>query len=233
MHFKNTLLATQGLLLTSQVLAAPQDILARLMSRQDNWDYVDDEDGNTRIRVSDNTINFGAIGIDDVVQNIKNECTDVSCGGSGTEYEVDTKLVVDWNQYGRTVKVHADGSFASESPGTRDDLVDMAERVLEEFVESERKAHTDWFGCYQTNSCESHANNHGEEATEYWWPDEMHIRVDTDDGAIAGTLDLTFSVESADHSGLCSELTSFGGAVAGAVGAPTASLFSLFALGCS
>lgn len=255
MHCK-TLLAASSLLAASQVVGAPAPQDNNLSPRQDDWDYIDDDDGNTRIRVSDNSINFGAIGTDDVVQTIKDECTDVSCGSGGKDIEVETKIISEegWVQVDRKITVHADGSFASESPGTRNDLVDMAERVLEEFVESELKDYTDVWSC-RGQRCEgrfspTHASpyysvltdilsdlakgdtRYSHEATEYWWPDEIHIRVDDDNGV--GTLDITFDVEStSDHSGLCDDLTSIGGAVASAVKAPTANLFSLFALGCS
>ena len=146
MH-RSTILATQGLLLASQVLAAPHP--SELERRQDNWDYIDDEDGNVRIRVSDNKINLGNVGVEEIVGSIKDECTDVSCGSGGNEWDMDTRRIDDnYLQWRYTISVHADGSFASDAPGTRNDLVDMAIRVLEEFEETEERAYTDSQACY-------------------------------------------------------------------------------------
>ena len=70
------------------------------------------------------------------------------------------------------------------------------------------------------------------EATEYMWPDEIHIRIDDDNGH--GTLDITFEIDDTDdQDGICELLSCIGSDVAGAVSAPTGPLFSLFGLGCT
>jgi hypothetical protein len=68
---------------------------------------------------------------------------------------------------------------------------------------------------------------------EGWYPEEVHITVQNDDGDIRAFLDLTLSVDSEDWPGFCGELTSIGSTLGGAVGAVGGSIFSLAGLFCA
>lgn len=57
--------------------------------------------------------------------------------------------------------------------------------------------------------------------------------MENDDGDIRAFLDLSLSVDSEDWSGFCSELTTIGATLGGAVGAVGGSIFSLAGLFCA
>ena len=145
--------ATQALLLSAIVAAAPSGSklsehklkLRQLLARDDGWEG--DDDGNVAIRVSDKQVNWGTTSIGDVIGDAKDACSDISCGSNGQDVEADTDVIVRYWTYGRSVGIHADGTFVRDGAGTNDNLFEIAKAALEEMEEIHEKNWTDWFGC--------------------------------------------------------------------------------------
>lgn len=223
-----TTLTTQALLLSSIAVAAPvtdgSAPAGNIAQRQSQGWESSDGDGNTRIRVSDKKINWGTLKVGDVLGDLYKECSDVSCGSEGKELEHDIEIInKDRIKVDRTLRMHADGSFATRDGGKNYDMFKVARAALEEMIE-ERESHwTDMVSCNMYNICDSKAfKNHnpdGEPETEYWYPQEIHIRVDGDYDDNMATLDLSFEIKDGpEDDEFCSTLTDIGSAVSGAVG---------------
>jgi hypothetical protein len=151
-------IVTQTLLLSSFAAAVPSrgvpvGTLRQLLRRQKGWEGEDD--GNVFIRVSDNRVNWGQGRVDGgMLDWVKDECSDISCGTDGQESETDTHIVKNLGKYPHTIKLKADGKFVSDDEGTKDHMFELADVALKEFEDVHDAKYAGWKGCVSVD-CES------------------------------------------------------------------------------
>jgi hypothetical protein len=151
-------IATQALLFSSFAAAVPSrgvpvGTLRQLLRRQEGWEGSDD--GNVFIRVSDNRVNWGQGRVDGgMLDWVKDECSDISCGTDGQETETDTHMVKGYNKFSHTIKLKANGKFVSNDEGTKDHMFELADVALKEFEDVHNADYTSSFSCVSVD-CES------------------------------------------------------------------------------
>ena len=122
------LLAAAG---TSTALSLPPGY--SILPRQDEQKYENPE-GNTRVALTTDAINWGSNPPWNVLDAIKGHCTTVGCEGSD-KLEVNTDIFYTaedgyYRKQTRTIFVSVTGTFAASGAGSRDDLVEIAKMVF-------------------------------------------------------------------------------------------------------
>lgn len=240
-------IASQTLLLSSLAAAAPSGkpsgakvgtVRSLLAARGDGWEGA--SDGNVIIEVSNDMVNWGQGRADGgMLDWAMDECSNASCGADGKTSKTTTKYISDYNRYDLDIGLKVSGKFVTDDEGTWSHLKELADVTLKEFEDVADAPWTDFYGCYQTGVCEEMANKDRNPDNgpmkEGWYPREVHIVIQNDDGDARAWLDLTLSNNEggATWDGLCSDLTSAGSTLSGLVSGIAGAAFSLAGLNCA
>ncbi|KAF9880119.1 hypothetical protein CkaCkLH20_02073 [Colletotrichum karsti] len=228
-----TLLAAAG---TSTAFALPPGY--SIVTRQDEQKY-ENPDGNTRVALTTDAINWGDAPPWNVLDGIKGHCTTVGCEGSD-KLEVDTRV-----QYKasdgylraetRKISVSVTGTFAATGPGSRDDLVELAKMVFgNSQYEVKQETYTDDPACVPSPIPCPVAE--AKKIDQYYHQSGVDIQYLDGDSDVRAFMNIRIEVDSGSGDsrtcGVDSNVVEIGGVIAGAFNGYAGAAFSLFEFFC-
>ncbi|KAJ3546841.1 hypothetical protein NM208_g1809 [Fusarium decemcellulare] len=211
------------------VLSCDQILLARLLPaltmgqvRLPTTKCKYEDGGNTKVEALDEAINYGDVLPKDVFAKLKEVCTHTGCSGDN-KAEFETTIARDTRE-GAKYTISAEGSFATEGEGTRDNMID----VLSEFAGATTEAREAKVWDNQDVLQEKRVS-----ITQYYASKQFNIRheVEGDSGALVSFLNVYIEKEK-DENNFCVFLMKALGATTGILHGIAGGGFSLAEIIC-
>ncbi|KAF7563256.1 hypothetical protein G7046_g871 [Stylonectria norvegica] len=211
----------------------PVVALALQAHADDIWTNPDG--GNTHVDIGDGKVEYGYAPPWYAFEQIKSSCPSNGCN-SENKIEYATGIVKAGALVSATIILSVEGSFndAGEQ-GSRDQLVDIVNAVAgsSPYEYDKDVKYTTGNGCVVAGSTPCNPGN-SETVDQYTATNLIVVRVENQDGSELADMSVSITVDISDaDDGLCSDLTTAGAAVAGAVSGIAGGIFSLAGLACA